>query len=195
MIKSASQSSLINDVKYRSMSVGNVPSNEFLIASSVVTGSPVPLITFDNIPQDYRHLLLVGSSRSAGSVGNYSVGGRFNDDSANNYSFHAVYNSGSSTTSSGAPSYNYNYAINSNGSSYGAGVFTSSLWEILDYSSTQKFKTSRALHGSLDSSLNIVNFVSTAWLSTTPVSKITLSPLTNGNWVVGTRFSLYGVTA
>ena len=195
MIKSALQSSLTNDVKYRSMSAGAVPSSEYLIATSIVSGSSAQLITFSNIPQEYKHLVLVGASRSSGSVGNYSVGGRFNDDSASSYSFHVLYGSGSGVLSSGVGSFDYNYAINSNGASYAAGVFTSSIWEILDYSSSQKFKTSRALHGSLDPSLNIINYVSTSWRSTAPVTKITLSPLTNGEWVIGTRFSLYGVTA
>jgi hypothetical protein len=177
------------------MSAGAVPSSEYLIATSIVSGSSAQLITFSNIPQEYKHLVLVGASRSSGSVGNYSVGGRFNDDSASSYSFHVLYGSGSGVLSSGVGSFDYNYAINSNGASYAAGVFTSSIWEILDYSSSQKFKTSRALHGSLDPSLNIINYVSTSWRSTAPVTKITLSPLTNGEWVIGTRFSLYGVTA
>ena len=48
MIKSASRSSLVEDVKYTSMSAGVVPSSEYLIESRVLD-TAVPSITFDNL--------------------------------------------------------------------------------------------------------------------------------------------------
>ena len=60
MIKSASQSSLTSNIKYRSMSAGSVPSSEYLITSTVLTQNE-PSITFDvsGLSAQFRHLVLL----------------------------------------------------------------------------------------------------------------------------------------
>ena len=67
MIKSASQSSLTNDVKYRNLDTFNIPSSEYLIQTIIVGSTPLANITFENLSQyagTYKHLQLVISARS-----------------------------------------------------------------------------------------------------------------------------------
>lgn len=54
------------------------------------------LFDFTNIPEDYSHLLLIGSQNTAGASG---VGVRFNGDTANNYIWTDIVASGGAITS------------------------------------------------------------------------------------------------
>lgn len=196
MIKSASRSSITNDQKYRSMLAGTVPSSEYLIETAVVGAEGASEITFNNLAQfsgTYRHLHLVGVSRMSGSFVNASLPLRLNGDTASNKTYHALYGNGSNVIAAGATGFSVHYVGNSAGASLPSGAFAAVAIDILDAFSTAKFKTIRGFSGitglvALDSSL---------WQSTNAVSSlsITSSGLGIGNFVAGTRFSLYGVTA
>jgi hypothetical protein len=196
MIKSASQSSITNDVKYRNLDTFNVPSNEYLI-QTVVLGSTTPTVTFDvtGLGAQFRHLKLVYSARTdrsgIGTTADLRV--RFNGDTGSNYNAHVLGGDGSSVTSSYYSSSTINYigvwwieGPLSTANSFGAGAV-----DILDAFNTNKNKTIRSLAGNSGR----VAVTSGAWTNTAALTSIELAPNTSGSFVQYSRFSLYGVTA
>ena len=100
MIKSAAQSSLLNDTRYTSMSAGVVPSSEYLIESRVLD-TAVSAITFDNLAQYagvYRHLQVVMIARVDQSTARDLLI-TFNGVGGTSYSGHRLLGNGSSVIS------------------------------------------------------------------------------------------------
>lgn len=197
MIKSALQSSLTNDVKYRSMSAGSVPSSEFLIQTIEVGSTPLASITFDNLAQwtgIYRHLQIVISARTnrAGAPDS-PVGIQFNGVTSG-YALHLLEGNGNNVTPGALTSQSTGFLGSVNGSTAPAGAFGSIVTDILDFSSASKNTTARSLAGQ-SSSVPYVYLTSTLFDSTSPVTSITINERTGASFVEGSRFSLYGVTA
>lgn len=196
MIKSASQSSLTNDVKYSSMAAGAVPSNEYLIQTIIVSGTAT-LIEFANLGQYhgiYRHLKLVASTRNTSNVGTGALITRFNGDTANNYTYHALRGYNGTLASEVAAPYgavltSWNPHGGTNPDNFGIGEA-----ELLDWSSSTKNKTVKSLTGAI-SYANIVSLFSGSWMSTSPITSIQLVAESGNSFVSGSRYSLYGVTA
>jgi len=196
MIKSALQSSLTNDVKYRSMSAGAVPSSEYLIQTITVGSTPVPAVEFLNLNQHagiYRHLQIVGVTRSTNS-GTFSfMKMELNGDTASNYNRHLVFGEGGGIGAYGYPN------VQDIGFGYGAGggspagSFGLIVCDILDAFNTNKFKTARSMFSS-PNGYNMIGINSGAWRNTNVVSSIKIVSQTD-NFAEFSRFSLYGVTA
>jgi hypothetical protein len=152
--------------------------------ATITLSSNVSNITFSGIPSGYRHLqiraLTATSTASTGAVM------RFNGDAGSNYKGHGVYGSGSAT---GVTSSNDIYAPNFNG----GGATTSpgsAIIDVLDYSSSTKYKTIRSLDGYDGNGSGYVALSSGLWMNTSPISSITFL-LTN--YVSGCQFAIYGV--
>jgi hypothetical protein len=64
--------------------------------------------------------------------------------------------------------------------------------DIFDFSSSSKATTVKALVGNAQASYNRIGLLSGLWAETTPVTSITLSPL-SGSLASNSRFSLYGI--
>lgn len=197
MIKSASQSSLTNDIKYRNLGASNVPSNEYLIETVVVPAGGASTVTFSNLSQwvgVYRHLQLVSSVRNTANAGTGPLLARFNNDSAGNYTYHDLVRVGGSTGSSASTG---NTTINlgwiPHGSTTG-GVFSINVSDILEWSSTTKNKVTRSMTGNIgfDSRVGILSGM---WLNTSAITQIQLVAEGGNSFAQGSRFSLYGVTA
>lgn len=184
MIKSASRSSLVEDVKYTSMSAGVVPSSEYLISTTVLTQNE-PSVTFDvsSFAGVYRHLQIIANVRSTAGANAVIT---FNGDTSANYSWHLVYGNGSTVLSTGAAN-SSNMILFSQAPST-ANIFLPNTIDILDFANNSKNKTIRSLCGA--PSLNEIALFSGAWRNTAPVTSITIS-LTS--FVAGSRFSIYGV--
>lgn len=82
------------DVRARLDAVGSD-----MIASEVLSAAAASVV-FDNIPQDFRSLLLVGLARSDDASGARFLKVRFNDDAANNYQVQQLQASGGTVTGS-----------------------------------------------------------------------------------------------
>jgi hypothetical protein len=196
MIKSASQSSLTNDVKYRNLDTFNVPSNEYLI-ETVVLSSTATSVEFANLSQYhgvYRHLRLVVATRNTANTGTGALITRFNNDSANNYTYHALRSYNATLSSESAVPYS---AVLTSWNPHGAtnaGNFGIAEAEILDWSSSVKNKTVRSITGAI-SYASIISMFSGSWMSTSPITSIKLVAEDGNSFQVGSRYSLYGVTA
>lgn len=198
MIKSASRSSLVSDKKYSSMSAGTVPSNEFLIATTVVSGTFTSVISFDvsALGGTYKHLRLIATSQYNGNDTDLLM--RFNGDTGTNYSLHGLVGRGgaptvlnSTNTTNIETFYNWSPVTKLDQS------FLGSTLDILDFSSTSKIKAVQHLYGVSYNSGGSIYLNSGSWRSTSAITSITLTLFGGAatHILPGSRFSLYGVTA
>lgn len=193
MIKSASRSSITNDQKYRSMLAGTVPSSEYLIDSRVLD-TAVSFVTFDNLAQYagvYKHLQIVACARSTRADVDSAIGVQFNGVTSG-YFWHELQGNGSTVSSSGSTSQTSMRMGFTTGNSSASNAHGAMVLDVLDPYSTTKNKTFRALTGGTD--LNRIRLTSGSLALTNSLTEIKLLDLF-ANFAVGSRFSLYGVTA
>jgi hypothetical protein len=144
-------------------------------------------VIFGSIPDTYRDLVLVVTSRITG--GGSTV--RFNNDSGNNYAF--IYHRGgpagnvvtSADFSSGIP----------NGSGVGESTtsFTSYRVNIMDYATTNKHKSCVVHYGDATGSQNTASTY-VRWGNTAAITNVRIVN-TSANLEAGSTFSLYGIAS
>ena len=106
-------------------------------------------IEFTSIPATYKHLQIRGIAQTNRTTyGTDSLYARFNGDSGTNYADHWIRGDGSVAAAGNyAPSSNLLY-ISYGGSGTGvSGVYGVSIIDILDYASTNKYKTTKTRNG------------------------------------------------
>lgn len=193
MIKSASQSSLTNDVKYRNMGAANVPSNEYLIQTAITSNNATQVV-FDvnGLGSQFRHLRLVTSVKGSGGLDGYNL--QFNGDAGSNYAFHLLYAYGDGSVLSTSGTSRTFFSIGLGADSSEAGVFHASDVDILDAFSSTKNKTARILIAASGVNWQFVQLRSGLWMNTAALTSIRVYP-NSGTFANGSRISLYGVTA
>jgi hypothetical protein len=178
------------------MLAGTVPSSEYLISTTVLTQNE-PSVTFDvsSFAGVYKHLQIVSAVRAQrDTFQNTYPHLRFNNDSSSIYTNHFLIGTNSGVTSfggGGEQQMGLAWIPTQNAASNNFGGI---IIDILDPFSSSKNKTIRTLGGSSGTDEPRVSLSSGAYLSTNPVSSITIFS-TTGNLIAGSRFSLYGVTA
>jgi len=192
-VYSLAKSSINNWVKYPNMMAGSVElSSDFLISQTVL-GSTTASVTFDVstlAAQGFKHLQIRYVSRGDGLTGLGNQNIRFNGDSGANYNFHELYTTGSSVASDGAQSRTSSEAGWDVGSQVTANAFIGGVLDILDFANTSKYKTTRALSGVPTSAGGQgIKLGSSLWQNTAAITSISI--YASGNFVVGSRFSLY----
>ncbi len=163
------------------------------IATTVIT-SDTASVTFSSIPQAYKHLQLrMFAKTDRADIEDVTLI-QFNGDTAANYSYHNVRGNGSATASEGAASTSYIYLhFASTGNSGVSNIFSSSVLDILDYANTNKFKTTRSLHGFDANGSGRVYLASGNWRSTSAITSIVLDQQHGTNWKQYSHFALYGI--
>lgn len=160
-----------------------------LIETAVATGFQSN-ITFSSIPQDYKHLEIRFVSRSTQATTNAGIDIRLNNDSGSNYWNHLLEGTGTSVVSE-----NYGPSVSAFAQTAGtsiANAWPASVLQILDYTSTGKNKTLRNLNGWSSVEIPRIRLLSALWNNTSAVTTVSVS-LGSGNFVAGSRFSLYGI--
>ena len=188
-VYSLSKSSINNWVKYPNMMAGSVELSSDWLITQTVLGSAQASVTFDVstlAAQGFKHLQVRVVHKM--ETANETCLVRFNGDTSTNYRTHRFTGNGSAVSSADFTPGSYIVPISATGT--GAGTFTASIFDILDFSSSTKNKTSRSLSGRLDASGNEINLYSGIWFSTAAITSITIYA-TVGNIAVGSRFSLY----
>lgn len=170
----------------------------FPIAMANVGSAGASTITFSSIPATYKHLQLrciAQTDRATYSIDNVKI--RFNSDSGSNYSRHALAGNGSSAyTDAGASQTEMLSPTIS--SSAGGSIFGTFVMDVTDYASTSKYKTIRALggedvNGTIAGQPGYLALWSGAWLNTSAVNSITLTPLVGSVFTQYSQFALYGI--
>jgi hypothetical protein len=163
----------------------------------VQVGSTTSSITFSSIPATYTHLqvrAMIRNTRTSDRSGSPAM--RFNGDTGSNYYYHRIYGDGDSagTDTSGGTT-NQMYAIGMATDLNTAGIFGLAIWDILDYTNTNKNKIVKVLAGmdnNRTSDVGSVGITSGAWNNTNAITSITILPNVN-DWSVGSTFYLYGI--
>jgi hypothetical protein len=152
--------------------------------ATVTAGSGATVLSFTSIPSTYKHLQIrLSGGNSAGQ--NYTM--TFNSDTGSNYVTHRLSATGTGVSAgiTGPSSTSINIAGN-------AGLLPASpsIIDILDYTSTVKNKTIRAISGWDNNGSGYIDYNSGLWFAT-PVA-ITRIDL-NQAWATGSTASLYGI--
>jgi len=185
----------ITSAKTGSTSLSLALENNFMepIASTLVGAGGVSTVTFNDIPQTYKHLQLRITGRNT-RVSGYNAGtlmGYFNGDTATNYANHIFYGDGGTVYSFAAlTSSGFNAARVADNSV--ANVVGVSIIDILDYTNTNKNTTVRTLTGIENNSVGELNYYSSVWMNTTAITSITIDTPTF-NIMQHSRLSLYGI--
>lgn len=163
------------------------------IATVTASGSS-STITFSSIPQTYQHLQIRGISKSPN--GGPALVIQYNGDSSVNYKSHYLEGNGNSTTAyAGVGGTNtYGYLGYPTPGSANSSMFSTSIIDILDYTNTNKYKTTRSLSG-YDTNSTVDQYLdlfSNLWMSTSAITSITLS-IQSELFVANSQFALYGI--
>lgn len=192
-----SNSTLKTPNRYNDFLAGNSPYDPggyWPIASAAGTGSS-GTVTFSSIPSTYKHLQLRIMSRIDGT-GTGDQYGRIRpngDSSTANYTYHALYGNGSTATADGNATGTYNGVPYSNlRGGNAANLMSVNIVDILDYTSTSKYKTVRLFSGWDTNGSGFVYHISSLWLSTSAISSLDI--FHNGaNFTTASTFELYGI--
>jgi hypothetical protein len=164
------------------------------IATTVLSSS-TGTVTFSSIPQTYKHLQLRVIGKTDRALNRDSFRIRFNSDSTTtNYRSHFVYGNGASTASSdeGDTAGGVNYRLS--GNSGATDIFGASIVDVLDYSNTNKYKTTRCLGGADFNGADGEMYLGSAvWLSSSAITSFTIVPNTGTNFLQYSHFALYGI--
>lgn len=165
------------------------------LTTIIVPSGGLASIVLSGIPAGYRHLQLRASARSnRASATNDPLKITFNGDTSTNYSQHYLTGSGSGApTSEGYANESFVSAYLGSSTDAIANNFGFAIVDILDYSSTNKFKTTRAIGGSDNNGSGLVSLVSGNWRSTAAISSLTIIPQVGTLWNQNSTFSLYGI--
>jgi len=162
------------------------------IATASVGAGGTATITFSAIPSTFQHLQIRGIGRNSNSGGGAQIlyVNLNADTDANNYAKHNLNGNGSAAGSSGgANDRGYDGMVNAN---FTANVFNGYVFDILDYTNTNKYKTVRALQGFDSNGDGRIYLTSNLWKNTAAVSSITITAF-SGNLVQYSHFAVYGI--
>lgn len=155
---------------------------------TVPVATVYPTITFTSIPSTYKHLQI----RAIGLSTTSNHGDlRFNSDSANNYTYHALGGTGSvAYAEASAPRSDIASIVRMAGSANAVGC---AVIEILDYASNNKYKTVRSLRGFDNNGTGDISLISGMWMNTSSaITSITITAR-GGTFTSYSSFALYGM--
>lgn len=160
-----------------------MPTPTYTPLANLTLSSSQATVTFSSISQAYRDLVLIVRSTSTSASGGFF---RFNSDSGSNYSSVWAYGNGGSAGSSSQTT----TAINIQGA-YG-GTTAIDIWNVMDYSATDKHKT---VLNRMDSPQELGAWMQAGrWANTAAVTTITITA-NAGSWASGSSFAIYGIAS
>ena len=176
----------------QAQAAGQVAAGSYDLLETQVLASSQASVTFSSLSSyaaDYQHLQIRFVSRADADAGTSYF--RFNGDTGSNYAAHRLIGNGSSVGTLATTSSTFGFSGANQQSAGTTGSFAASVFDILDFGSSAKNKTTRSLGGVPNGSIQI-SFYSGVWLNTAALTSVTLFP-NLGNFVTGSRFSLYGI--
>lgn len=151
-------------------------------------------ISFTSIPSTYKHLQirLIGRIDRAGEANDFFTI-RYNSDAGSNYAWHALEGSGSTTYGESGGGTSLPRCGDITATTAGSGIFGVGVIDILDYTNTSKYKTTRTFTGRDASGSGWVWFGSSLWKNSAAISTITIVPTFGTAFQQNTQFALYGI--
>lgn len=148
---------------------------------ATVTLASIGELLFTNIPQIYTDLVITLSV--ATPTTGLGGGMRYNGDSGNNYTTYQLRGDTSSATSGV-------YSVDDTARIGGQQEFSTSIINVFDYASTNKYKTHLARTGAGQAGYTWI--MGGVWKNTNAITQLAVQ---NINYPVGTTASLYGIKA
>ena len=172
------------------------PSGAYDSIASTTLGSAQSSITFSSIPSTYTHLQIRFSARSSVIE---RINLTFNSDTGSTqYTAHRLYGYFDGTNMITGSNARIDKAaiwvMSASGVPTTTSVFAGGVIDVLDYSNTNKYKTTRTLAGYDDNGTTgqFVTFDSGFWKSTSAVSSLTMT-MESGSFQQYSSFALYGI--
>jgi hypothetical protein len=167
--------------------------NSYESIATVTVGSAVSTVEFTSIPSTYKHLQIRGSVRNNTSGATTSFAFRLNGTTTTNYAGHRLRGDGTSAGAFADP--------NDNGISAGqipagnatSDVFNGFVIDILDYTNTNKNKTTRSLSGHDQNGSGSIWLNSGLYFANTNAISSIRFYSSIGDFVTNSRFALYGI--
>jgi hypothetical protein len=156
-----------------------LPTPTYKALANITLASTSATVSFSNIPATYRDLVLV-VNRVTGTINTPYI--RFNSDTGSNYSEQWLQYSGGSSASSGTGT-----SLVYSNTALGVAII-----EILDYSATDKHKTT--ITRWTENPIGIVQIRTARWANTAAVTSLTLG-VASGSYPAEMTFSLYGIVS
>ncbi len=177
-------------------SAGGGVDTDYELIQTYVLGSSQSSVTFSNLgdySSTYKHLQMRWVARGDNGSAGLGAFSRLNGDSGNNYNWHYL-NGNGSTVSSSNPGGSVTRALTGvfPAASSTSNAFGAAIVDLLDAYSTTKNKTFRDLSGNASSGFNLIDVDSGLWRNTNSVTSWEIFAEA-GNFVTGSRFSLYGI--
>jgi hypothetical protein len=164
--------------------------NTYTQIASTTLGSNASSVTFSSIPQTYTDLIIIANVQ--GTTGGNGTCVQFNGDTGGNYSYTLIDGNGSSATSSRAGAQgNIQSALVDN---VGWGV---QIIQIMNYSNTTTKKTVLGRgNDTLQLRATVGLWQPSSGSATQAINSITVLSSPNAyNFITGSTFNLYGITA
>jgi hypothetical protein len=164
--------------------------------SETVLSASATSVTFSNIPQGFRHLVVMSSVRTDRVAENDTLVIRANGDGGANYDFQQLFGS-SATASASTVRGTTGFLHVTEASNSRANAFSPTIAWIWNYTINTQDKYCIGLSGfvgnlSADADLNIGVRLG-HWRNLNVITSLVLVPNTGPNFVSGSRFQLYGV--
>lgn len=163
------------------------------IATVTVGSGGAANVEFTLIPSTYTHLQVRFIGRITRSEVSDFPSFRFNNDTAANYSWHALEGQGVSAFAEKGTDTDTPRNGEITASTAGANIFGAGVVDILDYKNTNKYKTVRNLVGHDQNGSGTVWFGSSSWRDTSAITSIKIIPAYGTGFVQYTQFALYGI--
>jgi hypothetical protein len=157
------------------------------IATTTVGSGGAASISFTSIPSTYQHLQ-IRFMGVASSATDYTM--RFNSDTGSNYRGHYLYSDGATAFTGqtfGGVTTRLDFLFN--GFSTVNGVM---VCDILDYTNTNKYTTTRGLGGYDNNGTGQSTMLSGLWMNTAAINNISITP-DSGTFSQYSSFALYGI--
>lgn len=174
------------------------PKGVVCLADQIATATAAS-VSFANIPQTYRHLMLLARARhDSTQLGITSLALQFNGNTATSYAYQALVAAGASVSAFqglGSTSIPVGGTL---GGGTPSGRYAANDFMILDYASTAAQKTARGFVAGIEGDGTTAGSTAKAfvvggnWNSTAPITSISMISGI-GAFAAGSRFSLFGV--
>lgn len=164
----------------------------FSIATTTVGSGGASSVDFTSIPSTYTHLQVRYLARGSFAGNEIQMRMRLNSDTGSNYARHLLEGDGATAAAYATASGNLMAlgsipAATGTASAFGAGVV-----DILDYTNTNKYTTSRALSGQDRNGAGTIDLASSLWMNTNAVTTVSVFP-DSGNLTQYSIVALYGI--
>lgn len=167
--------------------------NTYTQIASTTLGSAASSVTFSSIAGTYTDLIIVVNARGNNAGTTDQVAIRFNSDTTTNYSRTILYGTGSAAASARTSNDSKILIDYVAGDTAAAGTFGGCYINVMNYANTTTFKTVLSRAGTAG---DLVEANVGLWRATpAAITTILIYPGIGTQWLTGSTFNLYGITA